>query len=106
MDLKEFTLAEVENAITAYRQMLMPPGKEKYFPGSDKLRGLVFEARKHRAELERLGPPVPTGNRRPHLWFMLPKTLWHQDWRENDVPPGEMIKDATGGPMRLPERVG
>lgn len=101
-DLADCTIPEIEVAIREYRR----DPANKFFPKSADLRAIVWANRKHRADLEKIGKPVSNFDSRPIMWWTQPKALWNPNWRENDVPIGQMIKDTTGGPMRLPERVG
>lgn len=98
-DLAICRLDEIEIAIREYR--LNP--KEKFYPKSSQLREIVFANRKHRKELERLGPKV-TVLPRPIRWWDKPRSLWGAEWREEDIPPGELVRDADSGQLREPNR--
>lgn len=102
-DLIEFPVPEVEMAITIYRQTPPLPGKVKYFPDSSALRAIVLEGRRDRAALDRIAPVSAVSVSRPCMWWTRPKNRWNFDWREADVPDGELIKDITGGPFRRPQ---
>jgi hypothetical protein len=45
-----------------------------------------------------------TWESRPCMWWMRPKQLWRPDWKESEVPMGQMIRDDIGGPLRQPRQ--
>lgn len=94
-DLAVCRLDEIEVAIREYRLN----SKNQFFPKSAQIREIVFANQKHRAELARIGPRVHVTGR-PMLWWMKPKQHWNPDWRECEVPAGELIRDEPGGPLR------
>jgi hypothetical protein len=101
-DLEEFPVAEIEAAIRQYRR----DPKSRFFPTSGALRGLIAQARRERAERDRLPRKIkPLG--RPLMWWTLPRSWWSKwshDWKESEVPAGELIRDVPGGPFRQPQR--
>lgn len=99
-DLGSCDLTEIEIAIAEYRRTPVTPGRLKVFPGSDILLALVLAHRKHRADLEKLGPPIKEFDSRPICWWMQPKTLWQPHWRESEVPAGEFIRETSDGARR------
>jgi hypothetical protein len=101
-DLEEFPVPEIEAAIRQYRQ----DPKSRFFPTSGALRGLIAQARRERAAHDRLPRKIVLPGR-PMRWFDLPKSWWHKwnpDWKESEVPEGQLIRDVPGGPWRQPER--
>lgn len=98
-DLADCTLPEIEVAVREYRRN----EANVFFPKSAQLRAIVSSNRKHRAEVERLGPPVAHLGSRPHCWWMQARQLWQHGWLESEVPPGQKVRDQ-GGVLREPER--
>lgn len=96
-DLAEFTVFDVETAIREFRR----DKKSEFFPKPGVLYNLSCVARRERIEREdyRRNKPEFRASR-PHLWWMLPKEVWRQEWRESEVPAGEFIKDVRGGNLR------
>jgi hypothetical protein len=103
-DLGGCTIQEVEIAIRDYRLRPKIPGKMKPFPGADDLLELVIANRKHRAELDRIGKPVAVRQYRPLMWWHKPLDHWNADWREHEVPAGELVRDRVTGKLREPVR--
>lgn len=103
-DLGGCTIQEIEIAIRDYRLQPKIPGKMKPFPGSDDLLALVRAHRKHRAELERIGRPIAGLRSRPLMWWHKPLDHWNADWREHEVPAGELVRDRVTGKLREPVR--
>jgi hypothetical protein len=82
-DLSEFSVPDVEIAITAYRR----DPNSKFFPTSGQLRKLASDARKDRLEAaSHRSTRSEFGDSRPILWWTLPRTLWNPAWRAEDVP--------------------
>jgi hypothetical protein len=103
-DLQEYRIPDIEIAIRDYRQLVTPPGKVKYFPDSGQLRGIIIANLKHRAEVERIGKPVTIRKSRPLMWWHKPLDHWNADWREHEVPAGELVRDRVTGKLREPVR--
>ena len=98
-DLEEFPVSEVETAIRLYRQ----DAKNKYFPTSGALRGIILAARRERADMDsRPKRVVPLC--RPSRWHDWPKSRWDASWLETEVPDGELIQDEPGSVYRQPRR--
>lgn len=89
-DLDEFTLTEIDSAILAYRQ----DPRARGFPTPGRLRELASRARQDRAAASR--PRTNLGDVRPCLWWLRPRALWRPNWRESDIPAGEMYKGEDG----------
>lgn len=100
-DLGDCTIPEIEIAIIEYRR---DPANQ-FFPKSAQLRAIIAANRKHRADLDRIGPPITSVQNRPICWWMKPRALWQPHWRESDVPAGELVRDKHTGQLRQPERV-
>lgn len=82
-DLGEFTLAEIEVAIRAYRL----DASERFFPRSANLRELVLAERSARRESATGAEcKIQFGESRPLMWWTKPKTLWARHWREGEIP--------------------
>lgn len=99
LDLAEFSIRDVEDAVRAYRL----DAKSEFFPKPGALYKLASLARRERQAKEN-HRPVKAEFNRPHLWWALPKVLWQSGWRENEVPYGEMVKEERGGTLRQPNR--
>lgn len=103
-DLVEFAVSDVETAIRLYRQ----DPKSKYFPSPGVLRKLAGDERRERnkaTKSRKLRTEWVEGTSRPIRWWGLPRTLWKQEWRETEVPMGEMVRDAKTDIWRAPERL-
>lgn len=108
-DLERFTLGEVEVACRDWRRNVA----NKKFPRSAEIVELIRDNKRHvveassTAERRAAGPDgvaYPDGKSRPCMWWHLSKQLWKPDWREADVPVGELIRDTKDSPLRHPER--
>ena len=88
-DLADCTLVEIEVAIREYRLQPKIPGKFKPFPGSDDLRALVLADRKHRKEMDDLGPPIKNRESRPLRWWEQRRRFWKPHWTEDEIPAHE-----------------
>ena len=103
-DLEEFPVSEIQAAIRQYRQ----DPNSRFFPTSGALRGVIAQARRERAAQDRRAPRIKLVSR-PIGWWNLPRSWWSKwnpDWKESEVPAGELIRDVPGGPFRQPERGG
>lgn len=85
-DLAEFAVHEVDVAIKAYRR----DAKNRFFPTSGALRGIILEARKDRHESEKVSAKPLPKDCRPIMWWALPPYLWKAHWRETDIPIDEI----------------
>lgn len=101
-DLKEYTVAEIDNAIRDYRTN----PESEYFPTPGKLLKILAANKVHRAQVLAIGKPAAFefGEGRPLKWWYRPKSSWNDTWREHEVPAGEMIRDSIGSALREPKR--
>ena len=112
-DLLEFSVADIEAALREHRH----DSKAKFFPQIGELRERCLKVKRNRQIAseaatagERLarrfqkanGYPLPA---RPILWWMIPRDQWPQNWREEEVPMSEKIRETRNGAFRLPERL-
>lgn len=98
-DLADCRLDELDVAIREYRR-----GDHKFFPKIGQLREIVFENRKHRHELAKLGAPLRHVKTRPIFWWSQSRKLWNSEWQESEVPAGALVRDAVTGKLREPIR--
>lgn len=82
-DLAEFRVAEIENAILAYRRN----AENQFFPKPAQLRELIYADRKEERERTRYAGKAPLT--RPLQWWLQPRALWRPDWRDSEIPKGE-----------------
>lgn len=98
LDLAEFDVSDVEEAVRQYRKS----GAE-FFPKPGVLDKLASTVRSQRhATTKPLKPEF--GDTRALMWWTFPKTDWKAHWRECEVPSGQKVQDVRGGKFRDPQR--
>jgi hypothetical protein len=91
IDLADFAVPDIEEAIRCYRQN----GRNKYFPTSGQLRDLAKEIRKDRQDIQAHGSSSfdrrgqEFGETRPSMWWLLRREWWKPHWTENQIPEKE-----------------
>lgn len=99
-DLNKYRVAEVEHFCRDWRTDVA----KKKFPLVAEIISAINQARRDIAEAAqaREHPKIVS---RPVFWWMQSKELWKSDWLESQVPPGQMVRDVVGGPLRWPHGV-
>lgn len=100
-DLAEFSLIEIESGIIGYRNN----PRSKGFPSPGMLKELCQRARTARQEASRPSLKATVHAARPICWWMKSRRLWRPEWREDEVPSGEKVRDPVTDRLRDPERV-
>jgi hypothetical protein len=85
-DLAMYSLPEIDAAMRVFRT----DPKNKYYPGSGALIGLMDAARRDKREMAKLkGEPGRTpfefGDSRPHSWEYQRKRFWAKHWSVDDL---------------------
>ena len=110
-DLGKFSINEVEVACRDWRRDV----KNTKFPRAAQICALIEQDRKDRRERKASTDkgfkpsamdkrPYPDGQSRAILWWHLPRKLWKPEWRESDVPDGELILDPETNKLRQAHR--
>lgn len=101
LDLAEFAICDVEDAIRQYRR----DAKSDYFPKPGALYKLAATARHERIKFADMKPVRRQfSDSRPLCWWTRPKADWKPNWLETEVPAGERVRDVVGGAFREPDR--
>lgn len=83
LDLAEFAVTDVEEAIRAYRR----DEKQFTFPKPGLLYKLASLARRDRTQRATAKPIKPQfGDQRPIMWWTQSLWLWKPHWRETEIP--------------------
>lgn len=100
-DLSAYGVSEIDQAIKDYRRN----GLNRFFPTSGQLLAPILERRKELHQDAKISSKPLPNESRPLMWWMLPRKLWKQNWREADAPDDAWVYDLRTGIRRAAFRL-